>query len=57
MEIAPLVFCNTTPVINFAEIGRLDVLEKLFGEVVLPPAVVDALGHKFSRFPRPPAHG
>jgi len=51
MEIAPLVICNTTPVINFAEIGRLDVLERLFGEVVLPPAVVDELRHKTNRFP------
>ena len=30
---APIVICNTTPVINFAEIGRMDVLERLFGRL------------------------
>lgn len=26
-----LIISNTTPLINFAEIGRMDVLEALFG--------------------------
>jgi predicted nucleic acid-binding protein len=38
-----LIVSNTTPIINFAEIDRLDVLEGLFGKVVVPPAVVDEL--------------
>ena len=28
-----LTVSNTTPVIHFAAIGRLDILEKLFGKV------------------------
>ncbi|MDB6139906.1 MAG: putative nucleic acid-binding protein contains domain [Verrucomicrobiaceae bacterium] len=35
----PLVISNTTPLINFAEIGCLDLLGELFGTVVIPPAV------------------
>jgi predicted nucleic acid-binding protein len=38
-----LIVSNTTPVINLAEIGRLDLLEGLLGKVVVPPAVVDEL--------------
>lgn len=51
MESPPIVICNTTPVINFAETGRLDVLAELFGEVVLPRAVVQELTAKRQRFP------
>src|SRR5688572_1063245 len=35
----PLVISNTTPIINFAEIGRIELLDALFGAVVIPPAV------------------
>jgi predicted nucleic acid-binding protein len=34
-----LIISNTTPLINFAEIGRMDVLEALFGSITIPPAV------------------
>ena len=47
-----LIVSNTTPIINLAEIGRLDVLEGLFGKVVVPPAVVDELLAKRELFPR-----
>ena len=50
MESPPIVICNTTPVINFAETGRLDVLAELFGEVLLPRAVVQELTAKRQRF-------
>lgn len=46
-----LILSNTTPVINFAEIGRIDVLEDLFGQVAIPPAVVDELSAKRELFP------
>ncbi|MCP5544216.1 MAG: DUF3368 domain-containing protein [Akkermansiaceae bacterium] len=46
-----LIISNTTPVINFAEIGRIDVLEGLFGNVVVPPGVVDELCAKRDLFP------
>lgn len=36
---SPLIISNTTPLINFAEIGRLDILQRLFGSLVIPPAV------------------
>lgn len=46
----PLIISNTTPLINFAEIGRMDVLEALFGRLVIPPAVVTELTDKRSLF-------
>lgn len=47
-----LIVSNTTPIINFAEIGRLDLLEALLGKVVVPPAVVDELLAKRDLFPK-----
>lgn len=46
-----LIVSNTTPIINFAEIGRLDLLEGLFGKVVAPPAVIAELLAKKDLFP------
>ena len=37
-----MTISNTTPLINFAEIGRMDLLESLFGELIVPPAVESA---------------
>ena len=51
MAVQPLVISNTTPMINFAEIGRMDVLQQLFGEIVIPPAVADELHEKRDLFP------
>ncbi len=34
-----MIVSNSTPLINFAAINRLDILERLFGTVVIPPAV------------------
>ncbi len=34
-----MIVSNSTPLINFAAISRLDILERLFGTVVIPPAV------------------
>lgn len=34
-----LIISNTTPLINFAEIGRMDLLEELFGGLGIPPVV------------------
>jgi len=47
-----LTISNTTPLINLAEIGQVDLLEKLFGNVVIPPAVLDELLTKEGLFPR-----
>jgi uncharacterized protein len=33
------VVCNATPLINFAAINRLDILQAMFGQVVIPQAV------------------
>jgi len=33
------IICNATPLINFASIGRLDILKSLFTEIVIPKAV------------------
>jgi len=46
-----LVISNTTPLINFAEIGRMDVLEAMFGGLVIPPAVRGELTAKSALFP------
>lgn len=35
------VVCNATPLINFAIINRLDILEATFGQIVIPQAVTD----------------
>lgn len=47
-----LIFSNTTPIINLAEIGRLDLLEGMFGKVMVPPAVVTELLAKRDLFPK-----
>jgi len=48
---SPLIISNTTPLINFAEIGRMDLLESLFGHLTIPPAVVAELADKAVLFP------
>jgi uncharacterized protein len=35
------VICNATPLINFAAINRLDILETAFVQLVIPQAVYD----------------
>jgi len=45
-----LVIANTTPLINFAEIGRLELLRDLFGEIFVPPSVVEELEAKRDLF-------
>ena len=35
------VICNATPLINFAAINRLDILETAFVQIVIPQAVYD----------------
>lgn len=35
------VVCNATPLINFAVINRLDVLQAAFGQIFIPQAVYD----------------
>ncbi len=47
-----LIISNTTPLINFAEIGRMKVLEALFGTLVIPPAVTEELAAKSGLFPK-----
>ncbi|MBI5823530.1 MAG: DUF3368 domain-containing protein [Chloroflexi bacterium] len=38
MPARPIVV-NSTPLVAFWSIGRLDILRRLFGEIVIPPAV------------------
>ena len=47
-----IVVANTTPLINFAEIDRLELLQALFGELLVPVAVVTELQSKGSLFPK-----
>lgn len=38
-----IVVSDTTPLISLLKINRIDLLEKLFGEVLIPQAVFDEL--------------
>jgi uncharacterized protein len=46
-----VIISNTTPLINFAEVSRMDVLRGLFGSSVIPPAVRDEWAAKRTLFP------
>ncbi|NIM14014.1 MAG: DUF3368 domain-containing protein [Candidatus Aminicenantes bacterium] len=37
------VVCNSSPVIGLAKINRLDIIEKLYQEIIIPEAVFDEL--------------
>jgi hypothetical protein len=39
MPEARIVISNTTPIISLALIGQLDLFARLYGEVLIPPAV------------------
>jgi predicted nucleic acid-binding protein len=41
-----IIVANTTPIISLASIGRLDILEKLFGNVMIPEAVYQEIKAK-----------
>lgn len=47
-----MIISNTTPLINFAEIGKIEMLELLFGTLVIPPAVTNELAAKSMLFPQ-----
>ena len=38
-----IVISDTTPLISLLKINRIDVLEKLFGDVLIPQAVFEEL--------------
>ncbi len=38
-----LIVCDTSPITNLLQIGHLDVLEKLFGQVIIPEKVFEEL--------------
>ena len=46
-----MIISNSTPLINFAAIRRLDILEHLFGKLVIPKAVERELLEKGSNYP------
>ena len=47
-----IVVSDTTPLISLLKINRIDLLEKLFGDVLIPQAVFDELtaDERFQRF-------
>lgn len=51
MALERLIICNTSPLINLAETGLLDLLGELPGRVCIPPAVRDELRAKAGLFP------
>ncbi len=50
-RIQKVIISNTTPLINFACIRRLDILTKLFSEIYIPNAVREELQSKVQKFP------
>jgi predicted nucleic acid-binding protein len=50
MDQERLIICNTSPLINLAEIDLLDVLESLPGQVCIPPGVRDEVMAKAGLF-------
>ncbi len=51
MGTSSLIISNTTPLINFSGIDRLDILEKLFFKISIPLAVQKELEEKKGLFP------
>jgi predicted nucleic acid-binding protein len=51
MESRGMIIANSTPLINFAAIRRLDVLENLFKNIYIPLAVESELLTKGERYP------
>lgn len=41
-----IIVANTTPIISLASIGRLDLLEKVFGKIIIAQAVYDEIKAK-----------
>ena len=37
------VICNSSPIIGLAKVDRLDIIEKLYQEIIVPGAVFDEL--------------
>jgi len=46
-----MIISNTTPLINYSSIQRLDILEKLFHQIIIPEAVEYELLEKTGKFP------
>lgn len=46
-----MIVSNSTPLINFAAIGRLDILESLFTRLTIPPAVEHELLERGAQYP------
>jgi len=52
MDQERLIICNTSPLINLAEIELLDILDALPGQVCIPPSVRDEVMAKSGLFPK-----
>ena len=46
-----MIISNSTPLINFSAIRRLDILEQLFGKIHIPKAVEQELLEKGREYP------
>lgn len=46
-----MIVSNTSPLINFAAIDRLDILQKLFGDITIPKAVERELLERGTFYP------
>lgn len=46
-----MIISNSTPLINFSAIRRLDILEQLFGKISIPKAVEQELLEKGQDYP------
>ncbi|NPA16782.1 DUF3368 domain-containing protein [Persephonella sp.] len=46
----PKVVSNTTPLLSFIKLNRLDILKELYGEVIIPEAVLNEIERGKDRF-------
>ena len=52
-----IIISDTSPVRAFAYLGRFDLLAQLFGEILIPPAVMIELENPSSKLPPLPIAG
>jgi len=43
-----IVVSNTTPIISLSSIGKVDLLEQIFGKIIIPKAVYNEIKQKYS---------
>ena len=55
-----IIVSNTSPISNLAQVGRLEILQQIYGKIIIPTAVYNELtaastSFRCHRHPSPPA--